>query len=60
MNRCISCGAVIPEGRMVCPKCESTPPTAVVTPMFKPKVKNKKNSQKRIPIFKKGKPEARA
>lgn len=53
MNRYISCGAVIPEGRMVCPKCESTPPTAVVTPMFKPKVKNKKNSQKRIPIFKK-------
>ena len=22
-NRCISCGAVIPEGRQVCPNCES-------------------------------------
>ena len=22
-NRCICCGAVIPEGRMVCPNCEA-------------------------------------
>ncbi len=21
-NRCVCCGAVIPEGRMVCPLCE--------------------------------------
>ena len=21
-NRCVCCGAVIPEGRMVCPDCE--------------------------------------
>lgn len=21
-NRCVCCGAVIPEGRMVCPACE--------------------------------------
>ena len=21
-ERCVCCGAVIPEGRMVCPKCE--------------------------------------
>lgn len=21
-NRCVCCGAVIPEGRMVCPMCE--------------------------------------
>jgi hypothetical protein len=22
-NRCISCGEIIPEGRMVCPNCEN-------------------------------------
>lgn len=22
-NRCVCCGAVIPEGRMVCPQCEA-------------------------------------
>ena len=22
-NKCVSCGAVIPEGRQVCPNCES-------------------------------------
>lgn len=22
-NRCVCCGAIIPEGRMVCPQCES-------------------------------------
>ncbi len=22
-DRCISCGAIIPEGRMVCPRCEN-------------------------------------
>lgn len=22
-NRCISCGAIIPEGRQVCPNCEA-------------------------------------
>ena len=21
-NRCVCCGAIIPEGRQVCPKCE--------------------------------------
>ena len=21
-NRCVCCGEIIPEGRMVCPKCE--------------------------------------
>ena len=21
-NRCVCCGAVVPEGRMVCPQCE--------------------------------------
>lgn len=21
-NRCVCCGVVIPEGRLVCPKCE--------------------------------------
>lgn len=23
-NRCVSCGAIIPEGRQVCPLCENT------------------------------------
>lgn len=23
-NRCICCGEIIPEGRMVCPNCEAT------------------------------------
>lgn len=23
-DRCICCGAIIPEGRMVCPNCEVT------------------------------------
>lgn len=23
-NRCICCGTIIPEGRQVCPNCEST------------------------------------
>ena len=23
-NRCVCCGAIIPEGRMVCPMCEMT------------------------------------
>lgn len=22
-NRCVVCGAIIPEGRMVCPSCEN-------------------------------------
>ena len=22
-NRCVCCGEIIPEGRMVCPKCEA-------------------------------------
>ena len=26
-NTCVCCGAVIPEGRQVCPKCEATRPT---------------------------------
>lgn len=24
-NRCDACGAIIPEGRQVCPKCETKP-----------------------------------
>ena len=24
-NRCVSCGTIIPEGRMVCPMCEAEP-----------------------------------
>ena len=23
-NRCVSCGAVISEGRLICPNCEAT------------------------------------
>lgn len=37
-NRCIMCGDVIPEGRMICPKCEFTEPsfnTAKVTVLLK-------------------------
>lgn len=38
MNTCISCGAVIPEGRLVCPNCElGTKPDAVLadgTPLY--------------------------
>lgn len=22
-NRCVCCGAIIPEGRQICPKCEA-------------------------------------
>lgn len=24
-NRCVSCGEVIPEGRLICPNCEKRP-----------------------------------
>lgn len=24
-NRCVCCGEIIPEGRMVCPQCENSP-----------------------------------
>lgn len=38
-NRCVCCGAIIPEGRMVCPMCEMEATTdstmsAHPTPMF--------------------------
>ena len=23
-DRCVCCGAIVPEGRMVCPQCETT------------------------------------
>ena len=34
-ERCVCCGAIIPEGRMVCPLCEINPPKDE----FKPKPK---------------------
>ena len=30
-NRCVCCGAVIPEGRMVCPICEMAADDVAVT-----------------------------
>lgn len=39
-NTCISCGAIIPEGRLVCPNCENSckaPPDAILhdgTPLY--------------------------
>ena len=33
-NRCVCCGAIIPEGRMVCPMCEMSATTASI--MFAP------------------------
>ena len=30
-NRCVCCGAVIPEGRMVCPICEMVADEGTVT-----------------------------
>lgn len=28
-NRCVCCGAVIPEGLQICPNCELNPPLLV-------------------------------
>ena len=28
-DRCVTCGAIIPEGRQVCPVCESITPTKI-------------------------------
>lgn len=30
-NRCVCCGAIIPEGRMVCPMCEMAAYDGAVT-----------------------------
>ena len=30
-NRCVCCGAIIPEGRMVCPICEMAADETAVT-----------------------------
>ena len=30
-NRCVCCGAVVPEGRMVCPMCEMAADEGVYT-----------------------------
>lgn len=31
-NRCVMCGEIIPEGRQVCAKCETSPPSTL--PLF--------------------------
>ena len=40
-DRCIACGEIVPEGRMVCPICEKGKPTADVVEQKKGKwIKN--------------------
>lgn len=34
-NKCISCGSIIPEGRLVCPNCEASNPKAPVRSLAK-------------------------
>lgn len=33
-NRCVCCGEIIPEGRQVCPRCESQGNVVAVRPAF--------------------------
>lgn len=44
-DRCVMCGKIIPEGRMVCPTCEANISKHEFTPT--PKEKEKKDEQKR-------------
>lgn len=61
MNTCISCGEIIPEGRLVCPACENTPPTApaVVKSLIIKTPKEKKKRKSILPLHKSRKEDRR-